>query len=95
MKNPNIENKLQDKLSSFSTLEEAFLYFEIGFDSNFIEQYRKELLKRFTGNLIQSRADNWFSGRRALKKAYCKIQRARLDKSTRSACRGCTSCERR
>lgn len=95
MKKQHIENSLQQKLSSFSTIEEALLYFEIGFDSGFIEQYRDELLKRFIGNLIQSRAEDWFSGRRALKNAYCKIQRGRLDKSTRSACRGCTSCERR
>ncbi|MEF1207953.1 nitrogen fixation protein NifW, partial [Photobacterium damselae] len=30
-----------------------------------------------------------------LKNAYCKIQRGRLDPHTRSACRGCTSCQRR
>ncbi|MGB5446091.1 MAG: nitrogen fixation protein NifW [Psychromonas sp.] len=95
MENPKIENKLQEKLSSFSTLEEVFVYFEIGFDNSFIEEYREQLRKRFIGNLIQGEADNWFSGRRALKNAYCKIQRGRMDQSTRSACRGCTSCERR
>jgi hypothetical protein len=88
-------NSLQQKLQQFSTIEEALVYFEIGFDRSFIEQYRDQLFKRFNGNLIVSGADDWFSGRRALKNAYCKIQRGRLDKKTRSACRGCTSCERR
>lgn len=95
MKQNKSENSLQQKLKRFSTIEEVLVYFEIGFERNFIEQYRKELFKRFNGNLILSQADDWFSGRRALKNAYCKIQRGRLDKMTRSACRGCTSCERR
>ncbi|MCG6201858.1 nitrogen fixation protein NifW [Psychromonas antarctica] len=89
------KNNLQNKLDSFTTIEQALIYFEIGFDSDFIEQHGTQLWKRFRGNLIQGKADDWFSGRRALKKAYCKIQRARLDKNSRSACRGCTSCERR
>ncbi|WP_415225347.1 nitrogen fixation protein NifW [Psychromonas sp.] len=89
------KNSLQNKLDSFTTIEQALIYFEIGFDSSFIKQYGKELSKRFKGNLILGRADDWFSGRRALKQAYCKIQRGRLDKQSRSACRGCTTCERR
>ena len=89
------KNNLQRKLKSFTTIEQALIYFEIGFDNAFIEQYGRELAKRFSGNLILGKADDWFSGRRALKNAYCKIQRARLGKQTRSACRGCTSCERR
>ncbi|MFT6925733.1 MAG: hypothetical protein ACJAZP_001322 [Psychromonas sp.] len=95
MKQNKTGNSLQQKLQQFSTIEEALVYFEIGFDRSFIEQYRDQLFKRFNGNLIVSGADDWFSGRRALKNAYCKIQRGRLDKKTRSACRGCTSCERR
>jgi len=39
--------------------------------------------------------ETWFEYRRALKNAYCKLQRGRLDPRSRSACRGCTSCERR
>ena len=89
------KNSLQRKLESFTTIEQALIYFEISFDNSFIEQYGRELAKRFIGNLILGKADDWFSGRRALKNAYCKIQRARLDKHTRSACRGCTTCERR
>ena len=89
------KNSLQNKLDSFTTIEEALIYFEISFDSSFIEEYGMELAKRFKGNLILGGADNWFSGRRALKNAYCKIQRGRLDKGSRSACRGCTTCERR
>ncbi|MEH6453037.1 MAG: nitrogen fixation protein NifW [Psychromonas sp.] len=89
------QNTLQRKLNSFTKIEQALDYFEIGFDSSFIEHSGEELAKRFKGNLILGKADDWFSGRRALKNAYCKIQRSRLDKRTRSACRGCTSCERR
>ncbi|HEY7864850.1 MAG TPA: nitrogen fixation protein NifW [Psychromonas sp.] len=95
MKKNKSDNSLQQKLKQFSTIEEALVYFEIGFDLSFVEQYRDQLFKRFNGNLILGQADDWFSGRRALKNAYCKIQRGRLDKKTRSACRGCTSCERR
>lgn len=86
---------LQSKLNSFTSIEQALTYFEISFDSAFIKEYGKELSKRFAGNLILSKPDDWFSARRALKNAYCKIQRSRLAKGSRSACRGCSSCERR
>ncbi|WP_028865347.1 nitrogenase-stabilizing/protective protein NifW [Psychromonas aquimarina] len=86
---------IQEQIRSFSTIEQALDFFEISFDQTFVELYRQELLKRFLGNLILSKAQDWFDGRRALKNAYCKIQRGRLDKKSRSACRGCTSCERR
>ncbi|MEH0664335.1 nitrogen fixation protein NifW [Vibrio scophthalmi] len=82
-------------LASFTSIEQALDYFDIGYDSTFIEQNRTELVKRFGGNLILQKPDDWFSARRALKNAYCKVQRSKLDKHTRSACRGCTSCERR
>ncbi|GDY24777.1 MULTISPECIES: nitrogen fixation protein NifW [unclassified Agarivorans] len=82
-------------IQSFTCMEEALRYFEIDFDNGFIDEYRELLTKRFGGNLIMSKANDWFSARRALKNAYCKTQRERLDKHTRSACRGCTSCERR
>ncbi len=86
---------IQEKIASFTRIEEALNYFEIEFDSRFIENNRSELVKRFNGYLILTKPDDWFSARRALKNAYCKVQRSLLDKSTRSACRGCTSCQRR
>ena len=87
--------ELLQKIASFDCIEQALEYFEIGFDSRFIEENRTELVKRFNGYLILTKPDDWFSGRRALKNAYCKVQRSKLDKHTRSACRGCTSCQRR
>lgn len=88
-------DSITETLASFTSIEQALDYFEIGYDSTFIEQNRIELVKRFGGNLILQKPDDWFSARRALKNAYCKVQRSKLDKHTRSACRGCTSCERR
>jgi hypothetical protein len=90
-----IQNVIQDKIASFTCIEEALIYFEIEFDSLFIENNRTDLVKRFNGYLILTKPDDWFSARRALKNAYCKVQRSLLDKTTRSACRGCTSCQRR
>ncbi|MGF1718947.1 nitrogen fixation protein NifW [Vibrio kyushuensis] len=86
---------IQKTIAEFTSIEQALEYFDIGFDSRFIEEYRIPLTKRFGGNLLLEKPDDWFSARRALKNAYCKIQRGRLDKTTRSACRGCTSCQRR
>ncbi|NOH97535.1 nitrogenase-stabilizing/protective protein NifW [Vibrio sp. 99-70-13A1] len=89
------QNEIQKTIASFTSIEQALKYFDIGFDSKFINEYRLELTKRFNGYLILTKPDDWFSARRALKNAYCKIQRSRLDKQSRSACRGCTSCQRR
>lgn len=89
------QNEIQKTIASFTSIEQALKYFDIGFDSKFINEYRLELTKRFNGYLILTKPDDWFSARRALKNAYCKIQRSRLDKHSRSACRGCTSCQRR
>ncbi|WP_354623610.1 nitrogen fixation protein NifW [Psychromonas sp. MME2] len=89
------KNNLQNIVEGFTRIEDALIYFEISFDRSFIDQYGVELAKRFKGNLLLGKADDWFSGRRALKNAYCKIQRGRLDASSRSSCRGCASCERR
>lgn len=86
---------IQQKIASFNSIEQALDYFDIGFDSRFIDKHRVELVKRFNGYLILEKPDDWFSARRALKNAYCKIQRSQLDKHTRSACRGCTTCQRR
>ncbi|BCN26012.1 hypothetical protein VYA_32040 [Vibrio alfacsensis] len=89
------QNDIQAKIASFTCIEEALDYFEISFDRRFIDTNRVELVKRFNGYLNLTKPDDWFSGRRALKNAYCKVQRSLLDKTTRSACRGCTSCQRR
>lgn len=89
------QTDIQQKIASFTSIEQALDYFDIGFDSQFIDEYRLPLIKRFNGNLLLEKPDDWFSARRALKNAYCKIQRSRLDRHTRSACRGCTSCQRR
>ncbi|KXI21282.1 nitrogenase-stabilizing/protective protein NifW [Photobacterium sanguinicancri] len=86
---------LQQTIASFTSIEQALEYFDIGFDSRFIDTNRLELTKRFNGYLLLTKPDDWFSGRRALKNAYCKVQRSKLDRHTRSACRGCTSCQRR
>ena len=91
----NTKNITLDTIAQFTSIEEALDYFEIGYDSQFIAHNREELTKRFSGNLILEKPEDWFSGRSALKKAYCKIQRAQLSKLTRQACRGCTSCQRR
>ncbi|OEC83060.1 nitrogen fixation protein NifW [Photobacterium damselae subsp. damselae] len=89
------QTDIQQKIASFTSIEQALEYFEIEFDSRFIDEYRIPLMKRFNGYLLIQKPHDWFSARRALKNAYCKIQRGRLDPYTRSACRGCTSCQRR
>lgn len=86
---------IQQVIAQFTSIEQALEHFEIEFDSKFINEYRVPLMKRFNGNVILAKPDDWFSARRALKNAYCKIQRGRLDPHTRSACRGCTTCQRR
>jgi hypothetical protein len=89
------QNDIQKTIAGFSCIEQALDYFEIDFDSRFIEEYRLPLTKRFNGYLLMTKPDDWFSARRALKNAYCKVQRSRLDPNSRAACRGCTSCQRR
>ncbi|WP_159651106.1 nitrogenase-stabilizing/protective protein NifW [Vibrio atypicus] len=89
------QTDILQKIASFTSIEQALDYFEIGFDSKFINKHRTELVKRFNGYLILEKPEDWFAARRALKNAYCKIQRSQLDKHTRSACRGCTTCQRR
>ncbi len=88
-------NDIQTKIASFSRIEQALDYFDIGYDSKFIAENRLALFKTFNGYLILRPPQDWFEARRALKNAYCKIQRSRLDKTTRQACRGCTTCQRR
>lgn len=91
----SINNNILDTIAKFTSIEEALDYFDIGFDSKFIDIHREQLTKRFSGYLILDKPDDWFSARRSLKNAYCKIQRAQLSKLTRQACSGCTSCQRR
>ena len=88
-------NDINAIIASFISMEEALDHFEIGFDSTFINENRTQLMKLFAGNLILEKPNDWFSARKALKKAYCKVQRSRLNKTTRQACRGCTTCQRR
>lgn len=88
---------IQDKLKNITSIEALLQMFEIDFDNSFIEKHRAELLKRFNGYVVLTKPQDWFDYRRCLKNAYCRIQRNNLDRSSnsRSACRGCTSCERR
>ena len=87
--------KLKQQLDEIKSAEALMLFFEIDFESRFMNEHRDELVKRFMGNVIISKPDDWFLYRRCLKNAYCRIQRSTLAKGGRSACRGCTSCERR
>ncbi len=89
------EKDIKKIIADFTSIEQALEYFEIDYDCHFIEDYRMPLIKRFNGYLLLEKPDDWFSARRALKNAYCKVQRSRLDPHSRSACRGCTSCQRR
>lgn len=88
---------IQDKLKNITSMEALLQLFEIDFDNRFIDKHRAELLKRFNGYVTLTKPQDWFDYRRCLKNAYCRIQRNNLDRSStsRSACRGCTSCERR
>jgi hypothetical protein len=79
------QTDIKQIIASFTSIEQALEYFDIGFDSRFIDEYRTVLVKRFNGYLLLEKPDDWFSARRALKSAYCKVQRSR----------GCTSCQRR
>jgi len=87
--------KLKKQLSEIQSEEALMRLFELDFESQFIDEHRDELLKRYNGNVIISKPEDWFDYRRCLKNAYCRIQRSQLPKGGRSACRGCTSCERR
>lgn len=90
-------DKIAAKISEFTSLPELMEYFEIGCSHEFLAEYGEPLKKRFWGNVILAKPDDWFGYRKALKLAYCKLQRNRLKSrsTTRKACTGCTSCERR
>ncbi|TEW53971.1 nitrogen fixation protein NifW [Psychromonas sp. RZ22] len=87
--------KFQRQLDEIKSVAELMQFFEIEYESHFMEVHETELFKRFSGNVILTQPDDWFSYRRCLKNAYCRIQRSLQPKGGRSACRGCTSCERR
>ncbi|WP_117233815.1 nitrogenase-stabilizing/protective protein NifW [Vibrio maerlii] len=87
--------EIMQTISTFTSIEEALDYFEISYTQKFINEHRLALTKRFNGYLILEKPEDWFAARRALKNAYCKIQRSQLSKGTRQACRGCTTCQRR
>ncbi len=88
-------SELEKILASFRSLEQAFDYFEIDFDSRFINENRTAVMKRFNGYWLLDKPEDWFAARRALRNAYCKVQRSLLPKGGRTACRGCMSCQRR
>jgi len=69
-------NEIKQKLEKLQSEEQLMLFFEIDFESRFIAEHRRELLKRFKGNVIISKPKDWFDYRRCLKNAYCRIQRS-------------------
>lgn len=87
--------KLKQQLDGMTSTAELLRFFEIDYENHFIEAHGNELVKRFSGAVIIKKPDDWFSYRRCLKNAYCRIQRSLQPKGGRTACRGCTSCERR
>lgn len=88
-------NKIQQQLDEIKSVEALMRFFEMDFETQFINVYGDKLVQRFAGNVIISKPKDWFDYRRCLKNAYCRIQRSLLPKGGRAACRGCTSCERR
>ena len=86
---------LKQQLDKMESIEELMTFFEIDCESRFISEHGVELIKRFSGSVIIKKPDDWFSYRRCLKNAYCRIHRSLRPAGGRSACRGCTSCERR
>ena len=85
----------KQQLADITSIDELMCFFEVGCESRFIALHGEDLMKRFSGNVIINKPNDWFSYRRCLKNAYCRIQRSLLPSDTRVACRGCTSCERR
>ncbi|EKO3949687.1 nitrogen fixation protein NifW, partial [Vibrio fluvialis] len=41
------DKNIQQIITSFTSIEQALTYFDIDFDSRFIEEYREPLVKRF------------------------------------------------
>jgi len=70
--------KLQHKLAEMTSMKEVMSFFEVDCESRFIDEHGEALLKRFSGNILLKNPDDWFSYRRCLKNAYCRIQRSLL-----------------
>jgi len=85
----------QQQLDQLQSIQQVMDFFEIDYETRFLNVYGEQLTKRFRGNVLLTKPDDWFAYRRCLKNAYCRIQRSLRPKGGRSACRGCTSCERR
>lgn len=93
--NKSTTTVFEQKLAKIQSVNELMVFFEISCESKFLNEHGSALIKRFSGNVIIKKPTDWFSYRRCLKDAYCRIQRSLLPPGQRSACRGCTSCERR
>lgn len=91
----NLNDEIAAQIRQMKSLSELMSYFDIGCSHEFLDEYGESLKKRFWGNVILAKPDDWFGYRKALKLAYCRIQRSRLNTSYRKGCTGCTSCERR
>ena len=85
----------KQQLDKIQSSKELMEFFEIDCDNSFLNNHHSELIKRFSGNVIIKKPEDWFAYRHCLKNAYCRIQRSLRPEGGRSACRGCTSCERR
>ncbi len=87
--------QIETELRLMTSMSQVLDHFDIPHDPAFARDYGHELLRRFNGNILIRKPEDWFDYRRCLKNAYCRIQRGRLPKAHRKACNGCTSCERR
>lgn len=87
--------KLKQQIDEMQSVEQLMKFFEIDYDSSFLNEHGNELIQRFSGSVIIRKPEDWFDYRYCLKNTYCRIQRSLRPKGGRSACRGCTSCERR
>ena len=88
---------IKQQISTLTSVAALLQFFDIGFDNSFAEHQGAELLRRFNGYVLLTKPQDWFDYRRCLKNAYCRVQRRLLDRDSpsRSACHGCSSCERR
>jgi tagatose-1,6-bisphosphate aldolase non-catalytic subunit AgaZ/GatZ len=90
-----IKPSIQQQLGELNSAEALMRFFEMDVESQFIKQHGDKLVKQFMGNVIIRKPEDWFDYRRCLKNTYCRMQRSLLPKGGRTACRGCSSCERR
>lgn len=90
-----IKPSIKQQLGEINSVDELMQFFEMDVESQFIKKHGDKLVKHFMGNVIIRKPEDWFDYRRCLKNAYCRMQRSLLPKGGRTACRGCSSCERR